>query len=114
MDFVPTVADPDFYHRRVMKYNGEEYYELLLLYVDDVLCCLHNTQLIMYTLALIYDIKDGLVVLPRIYLSSEIKKYQVRSGKSHWRMLSTQYVKNTINTVKGILKNDGRYLRKVK
>ena len=39
MDFVMMVADPDVYCRRARKPTGEYYYELLLVYVDDVLCC---------------------------------------------------------------------------
>ena len=42
MYFVPTVADPDVYRRRAKKPNGEEYCKLLLVYVDDILCCSHN------------------------------------------------------------------------
>ena len=52
MDFVPMVSDPDVYRRRETNPNGEEYYELLLLYGDGVLCCSQNPQLIMYVLAL--------------------------------------------------------------
>ena len=51
MGFVPTVADHDVYRRRARKANGEEYYELLLVYVDDVLCCSHDPQAVMDTLA---------------------------------------------------------------
>ena len=62
--------------------------------MDDALCCLHNTHLIMDELALTYDLKEVSVGPPNIYLGDEIKKYQVRSGKSHWSMSITQYVKN--------------------
>ena len=89
MDFMPTVADLDIYCRQTRKIIGEYYYELLLVYVNDVLCCLHDPQLKIHALYLTYALKDGLVGLPKIYLGSDIKKYQVRSGKSHWRMSST-------------------------
>ena len=35
--FVTMVADPEVYIRQARKYNGEDYYELLLVYVDYVL-----------------------------------------------------------------------------
>ena len=35
MDFVPTVANQDIYRRQARKTNGDDYYELLLLYVND-------------------------------------------------------------------------------
>ena len=60
-----------------------------------------------------YDMKDRYVRPPNIYLGAEMKKYHVRSGKSHWSMSSTQYVKNGINAVESIFKDRDRYLRKV-
>ena len=58
MYFMPTVADLDIYFRRGSKPNGEYYYELLLVYMDHVLCCLQNHQLIMDALELACDLKD--------------------------------------------------------
>ena len=92
MDFVPKVADPDVYRIQARKTNGEDYYELLLLYVDDVLCCLKNSQLIMDKLNLTYDLKKRLVGPLNIYLGIVINKYQVGSGKYYWRMSSTQCI----------------------
>ena len=91
-NFVPTVADPDVYRIQARKTNGEDYYELLLLYVDDVLCCLKNSQLIMDKLNLTYDLKKRLVGPLNIYLGIVINKYQVGSGKYYWRMSSTQCI----------------------
>ena len=93
MDFVTTVDDQDIYRRGSRKPNDEDYHELSLVYVDDVLWCSFNTQLIMDALDLTYNLKDGSVVTPKIYLGTEIKKYQVGNGKSHWGISSTQYVK---------------------
>ena len=59
IDYVPMLDDPGVYHIRARKPNGEDYYELLLVYVDDVLYCLHNTNLIMDALDLTYDLKYG-------------------------------------------------------
>ena len=100
MAFLPTVADQDVYPRRSGKPNDEDYYELLLLYVEDSLYCSQNPQLIMDTLYLTYDMKDELVGPPMIYLGAEIKKYQVKSSKSHQRMSSKQYMNNSIKTKK--------------
>ena len=77
MNSVPTQADPDVWRRRNVKPNGDEYYELLLVYVDDVLCCSHDAQKVMDALALSYDLKEGSMGPPTIYLGAEISKYQV-------------------------------------
>ena len=67
--------------------------------MDDLLCFLHNPQLMMDLLDLTYYLKEISVRPPMIYLGAEIKKYLVRSGKYHWSMSSTQYLNNAINSV---------------
>ena len=59
MGFVSTQADPDVYRRRARKPSGGDYYELLLVYVNDVLTSPHAPQTIMDTLSLTYDLKEG-------------------------------------------------------
>ena len=58
-----------------------------------------NPLLNMDALNLIFDPNIISVGPPKINLGAEIKKYQVRSGKSQWIMSSTQCTKNEINTV---------------
>ena len=57
--------------------------------MDYIVCCSYNPQLEMYVLALMYDLKDGLLVPPAIYLGADIKEYKFKSGKSHCSMSST-------------------------
>ena len=85
-----------------------------MVYVDDVLACLHDPQAIMDDLALTYDFREGSVGLPTIYLGEEIKKYQVRNDKEHYCMSSMQYVKNGIKIVEQLLNNEGQQLRVTK
>ena len=103
MNFVPSQADPNVYRRRARNPNGEEYFELLLVYVEDVLACSHSPQEILDALALMYDLKEGSVGPPMIYLGAEINKYQVKSGKEHYRISSTRYVKNAIKMVDNLM-----------
>ena len=42
MNFISTQVDPDVYQRKSRKTYGEEYYEILLVYVDDVMACSHD------------------------------------------------------------------------
>jgi hypothetical protein len=44
MDFTPSLADSDVWIRLAAKTNGFEYYEYLLVYVDDVLILSHNPE----------------------------------------------------------------------
>ena len=84
MDFVPIVTDLDVYCRWARKPNCEECYELLQDYVDDAVCCSRNPKVIMYVIDLNYDLKEGLVGPSMIYLGTKIKKYEVKTGTSHW------------------------------
>ena len=38
LSYTPTKADPDVWIRPPVKANGFEYYEMTLVYVDDILC----------------------------------------------------------------------------
>ena len=51
-------------------------------------------------------VMDGLVGLPTIYLVAQIKICQVKSCKSHWSMSSTQYMKNVVKTVEGLMREN--------
>ncbi len=45
MGYTSTIADPDVYRREAAKTsNGEHYYELVLVYVDDILCIIMNPE----------------------------------------------------------------------
>ena len=54
-DFLPIVVFPGVYCRRARKTNDEYFYELLLVYVNEALCCSHNPELITDSLNLAYD-----------------------------------------------------------
>ncbi len=47
LGFVPSTIDPDIYYRKNITPEGIAYYELLLVYVDDVLAMSHDPKAIM-------------------------------------------------------------------
>ena len=84
------------------------------MYVYEVLCFSHNSQLVMDVLLLAYYLNNGSVGPPTIYLGAEIEKDQFKSGRFHWSMPSTHYVNNVVKTVEVLLKYGDRQLRKFK
>jgi hypothetical protein len=44
LGYVPTKGDADVYIRPAFKSNGERYYEYMITYVDDILCCGENPK----------------------------------------------------------------------
>jgi hypothetical protein len=58
MNFRNSYADPDLYIRPAT-FKGEKYYEMILVYVDNILCISKDTKSIMDHLATIYQLKEG-------------------------------------------------------
>jgi len=50
MNFTPSKADPDVWFRAAAKPDGFEYYEYMIVYVDDVPAISHRPKDIMDTL----------------------------------------------------------------
>jgi hypothetical protein len=67
MGYSPTKADPDVYIRKVVKRNGFEYYEMVLYYVDDILCLSHKVAATMEELQMVFKLKDD-KLRRRIYI----------------------------------------------
>ena len=44
LEFQPTQGDPDIYIKPQTKPDGTRYYEMLLVYVDDILVLSHDTK----------------------------------------------------------------------
>ena len=42
--FESCTSDPEVWRRKATKGNGEEYWEYILLYVDDALCISHRAE----------------------------------------------------------------------
>jgi hypothetical protein len=103
-------GDPDVYLRKRTRPNDQNYYEIVLVFVDDILCISHAPEDFMKQLAKIYDLR-GPVEEPKIYLGSNISKKHLPDGTIAWSMSSDTYVKNMLNTVKALLQDKGRELR---
>jgi hypothetical protein len=59
LGFQPTIADPDAYQRWTVHPKGFEYWELLLVYVDDILIISHDPQLHLQKLKQFHMSADG-------------------------------------------------------
>ena len=135
LGFVATRADPDAYIRKNKKSNsnkegvvdgagsngiannasdgdsGEYYYEILLVYVDDVLLVSHNPDATMDVIGLAFEIKDGEKGPPKRYLGAETELFGNCEGKQVWSMKCDQYVDAAVNIVKDLLREEGRDLK---
>ena len=116
LKFKPTSADPDVYLRRAKREDGTEYYEMLLVYVDDVLCISEDPMTIMKMIGDRFDIKNNEIIPPKMYLGGGIEKRPVLNGERQkvgdfWTMNSEQYITNMVNIVEDKLKKEGLELK---
>ena len=77
MGFTPTQADPDVYRRAAQKPDGTKYYELLLIYVNDILAISHDPKAIIDHIGTVYKIKEGSAGPPDAYLGAQIYKHSL-------------------------------------
>ncbi len=87
--------------------DGHEYYEMFLVYVDDVLAVLHELKVLIDAIGEYYKVMPGSDMEPDIYLGADVKKVQMLDGREVWATSPHDYIKNAIKTVKGSLEEDG-------
>jgi hypothetical protein len=111
MGFKNTKADPDVYIRAQTKPNGFEYYEMLLVYVDDVLTLSHAPQIIMDEIGRLFTVKKESIGVPTRYLGANVGKFQLPDGRETWYMSSHDYVLNAVKIIEDILAEEGMKLK---
>ena len=110
LGYKPSYADPDVWLRPAVKPDGFEYYELVLVYVDDVLSVSHDAKKTMLGIKDDFKLKDDKIAEPEVYLGATIAKMQLDDGKWCWTMSPEQYVKAAVANVEERLAKSGRRL----
>lgn len=111
MNFNPTLADPDVWFRAAYKDDGFDYYEYLLVYVDDILVISHQPHVIMETIRSAYRLKEA-PNAPSVYLGAMIKQWNIPNEiRMVWGMSSTSYIKESIRCVEMELSKVNKILK---
>ncbi|KAL7527793.1 hypothetical protein ACHAWF_002307 [Thalassiosira exigua] len=109
LKLTPSRVDGYMYYRKASKPDGTPYYELLLVYVDDVLAISHDPKKIMETIEKRFEIKNDEYGPPTAYLGGELERFTIPgTNESPWSLLSTQYEKAAVANVETMLKEEGR------
>lgn len=100
MGFHPTHADPDVWLRPAVKPDGEQYYEYVLVYVDDLLSMGHDARAVLEEVRkeVRFKIKGNKIEEPSTYLGATVERKQM-NGYTCWTMSSTAYIKAAIANV---------------
>ena len=111
LGFKPTRGDPDVYIRPQVKENGFKYYEMILVYVDDILVVSHDTKPIMDEISSTFRLKEDSLGPPRRYLGAGIKIFTDDEGRECWSMSADDYVRVVLDDVETDLAKQGKKLR---
>jgi hypothetical protein len=95
MDFVPSISGPSVWMRPASKANGFEYFEYLLVYVEDVLILSHNPDPILKCIEGSYRLKESATETKMCLGAWAIEG---DSGKI-WSMSSSHYIKEAITNL---------------
>ena len=79
VSYVSSLADSDVLMKPQVKANGNEYWEYILCYVDDLLVIRHNPKQARAYLGSRYAPKEGSVKEPDASLGAEIKKWNLNN-----------------------------------
>ena len=113
LGFKPCRADGEIWMRPATKATGEEYWEYVLLYVDDVLCVsMNGTSVIEDEIGRYFYIKEGSVGPPDIYLGNKVSQVTLENGVKAWSWSSSQYVQAACKNLESYLHRKGKHLPK--
>ena len=108
LGFTSSLADPDVWLRLSKRSTGEEYYEYVLLYVDDVLVISERAEAILRKeIGKYWEIKEGSIGPPTKYLGGKLREVELANGTKAWAFGSHQYVCAAVKNVQDHLDKKG-------
>ena len=108
LGFAPSTIDPDMYYRCNTKEDSTDYYDVLLVFVDNVLACIHDAKAVMAGIAAKFEINNDKIAEPKLYLGGNIEKFQLPNGKYARSINYNSYVKGDIDTAQRLFSEDVR------
>ena len=108
LDFVSTLAGPDVWIHEAVREDNLKYYDMLFVYVDNILAVLHKARDVIKEVTVFYRAKEGSIKPPDIYLGANIMKVQMPDGCEVWGSSSRDYVNNAVSMVERLFEEDGK------
>jgi hypothetical protein len=84
LGYQSTKADPDVWIHKAVHDDGHPYYEMLFVYVDDILALSHQSEAAITEITQFFTAKEGSMKPPEIYLGANISKLQTPDGREVW------------------------------
>ena len=92
--------------------KGEEYYEHVLLYVDDVLVVSEHPRECLLEIDKYFPMKPESIGICKLYLGDKMSQVQLPNGVNAYVMSMSQYVQEAIKNVEKYISKRGMVLRK--
>jgi hypothetical protein len=112
LGFTSSRGDPDVWFWPAQKSNGEEYYEYLFVYRDDILAIGVDPNDILMKLNKYFKLKPDSIHPPDDYLGTKIYKTVLPNGALAWGQSSAHYVRNAVKNLETWMVKEGRNLLK--
>ena len=112
MGYKSCLADPDLWMRVAKTENGTEYYEYILLYVDDCLVISQHPDVTLKRLGKYFPLKKESVGPPKLYLGGKLSKIELPNGVVSWAISSSKYIHNALKNLEATLSKHGLSLRR--
>jgi hypothetical protein len=107
LQYRPTLADPDVWIKAGVKANGFEYYEMVLVYVDDVMVISEIPSRTIDGIKSVFKLKGDAAGPPDMYLGVTLEKKTNSQGTKCWTMSPEKYVDASVKNVEEKLAKDG-------
>ena len=106
MGFKSSIVDPDVWLWPGTKPDGEEYYEYILVYVDDILCISYKPKETIGKIQERFKFKKDKIAPPDFYLGGKVQLKGL-NGINIWTITSTDYVKAAVENLEKQLGKKG-------
>ena len=111
LGFSSSRADPAVWYRLSKRATREDYYEYVLLYVDDVLVISERADsLLRKEIGQHFVLREESIGPPSLYLGGKLREITLENGVKAWAFGSTQYVQAAVRNVEEHLKKTGEKL----
>ena len=77
LEYESCLVDPDIWLRKAVTLKGEEYYEYVLLYVDDVVVVSEHPKKCLLKIEKYFPMIPGSIGVPKICLGGKISQVQL-------------------------------------
>ena len=112
LGFTSCQADSDVWMRAATKPDGVDYFECVLLYVDDCLIISHKPEAILREeIGMYITLKEASIGPPSQYLGGKLRQVTMANSQKCWAFGSTQYVRAAVDNVEEYIGTKGQKLQ---